>query len=266
MKFFACVLALCAFCFGADIKPDLKIGDNEIFVISLLDAEVNVNLLVPKSKEDKELIEKTYQNTEKGRRLQNVVLVKNPNFTLLIDSGLLSTISKLKGELKLRGVEAKQITHVAISHAHPDHIGGVGEQGATFSKAKLLIAKPEVDYWLSENDELTKKRLNLYKNRIEYYKPNEEIIKGSNILPIFIPGHTPGMTIFNFNDEFYDIADMIYAYDIQIKNPQIAHVYDVDRDSAIKNRTLMLNKLLNSKIKVIGTHLPYSTPKPLEAK
>ena len=247
------------------IKPDLKIGDNEIYVISLLEASVDPDLLVPENTDDEQLIEQTYsKDTEPS--LYNVLLVKNPDFIMLIDTGLSSTISKLKAELRKRGVKPEQITQVAISHGHPDHIGGLGEAGATFANATLLINEAEYKYWMKRGDEKTKKRLNMYKNRLSFYIDGENLVtKNSNIKPIFVPGHTPGMTIFNFNDEFYDIADMIYAFDVQIKRPEIAHIYDIDKKSAVAERKKILEVFKkNPDIKVMGTHFPYSEPEPLE--
>ena len=247
------------------IKPDLKIGDNEIYVISLLEASVDPDLLVPENTDDEQLIEQTYsKDTEPS--LYNVLLVKNPDFIMLIDTGLSSTISKLKAELRKRGVKPEQITQVAISHGHPDHIGGLGEAGATFANATLLINEAEYKYWMKRGDEKTKKRLNMYKNRLSFYIDGENLVtKNSNIKPIFVPGHTPGMTIFNFNDEFYDIADMIYAFDVQIKRPEIAHIYDIDKKSAVAERKKILEIFKkNPNIKVMGTHFPYSEPEPLE--
>lgn len=247
------------------IEPDLKIGKNEIYVISLLEASVDPALLVPENASDEKFIEQTYSKDTEPR-LYNVVLVKNPNFNLLIDTGLSSTISKLKAELGKRGVRPEQVTQVAVSHGHPDHIGGLGEAGATFANAALLINKAEYEYWMKRGDEKTKKRLNMYKNRLSFYINGQELVtKNSKIKPIFVPGHTPGMTIFNFNDEFYDIADMIYAYDAQIKRPEIAHIYDVDKKSAVLQRKKILEVFKkNPNIKVMGTHFPYSEPEPLE--
>lgn len=247
------------------IEPDLKIGNNEIYVISLLEASVDPALLVPENASDEKFIEQTYSKDTEPR-LYNVVLVKNPNFTLLIDTGLSSTISKLKAELNKRGVKADQVTQVAVSHAHPDHIGGLGEAGATFTNASLLINKAEYEYWMKRGDEKTKKRLNMYKNRLTFYTNGQNLVtKNSGIKPVSAPGHTPGFTIFNFNDEFYDIADMIYAYDAQIKRPEIAHIYDVDKKSAVLQRQKILDLFKkNPNIKVIGTHFPYSEPEPLE--
>ena len=247
------------------IKPDLKIGDNEIYVISLLEASVDPDLLVPENTDDEQLIGQTYsKDTEPS--LYNVLLVKNPDFIMLIDTGLSSTISKLKSELKKRGVKPEQITQVAVSHGHPDHIGGLGEAGATFANATLLINEAEYKYWMKRGDEKTKKRLNMYKNRLSFYMNGENLVtKNSNIKPIFVPGHTPGMTIFNFNDEFYDIADMIYAFDVQIGRPEIAHIYDIDKKSAMAERKKILEIFKkNPNIKVIGTHFPYSEPEPLK--
>lgn len=247
------------------IEPDLKIGDNEIFVISLLEADVDPKLLVPANDSDKKLIADTYSKATEPR-LYNVVLVKNPSFTMLIDTGLSSTTSKLTAELRKRGVRPDQVTQVAVSHGHPDHIGGLGEAGATFANATLMINKDEYNYWMEKGDERTKKRLKLYKSRLAFYTNGHELVtKGSQIKPIFVPGHTPGMTIFNFNDEFYDIADMIYAFDVQIKHPEIAHVYDVNKKEAIAQRKKILGLFKrNPQLMVMGTHFPYSDIQPLE--
>lgn len=263
--FLAALFFTLSFANQSTIKPDLKISDNEIYVISLLEALVDPNLLVPTNNSDEKLIADTYSKDTEPR-MYNVVLVKNPNFNLLIDTGLSSTISKLISELKKRDVKPEQITQVAISHGHPDHIGGLGETGATFANATLLINKDEYEYWMKRGDEKTKKRINMYKNRLSFYMNGQDLVtKNSKIKPIFVPGHTPGMTIFNFNDEFYDIADMIYAYDAQIKRPEIAHIYDVDKKAAIMQRKKILELFKkNPDIKVIGTHFPYSEPELLE--
>lgn len=53
--------------------------------------------MIPQNDEDKNFIEKTREKIKRNEH--NVVLIKNPNFNALIDTGFLDTIDTLKRKI-----------------------------------------------------------------------------------------------------------------------------------------------------------------------
>lgn len=94
---------------------------------------------MPQSDEDKNFIEKT--RTKIKRNEHNIALIKNPNFNALIDTGFLDTIDTLKEKLHTHKTDFKDITHIILTRAHPDHIGTLMSEENLFPKAQILIDK-----------------------------------------------------------------------------------------------------------------------------
>lgn len=240
------------------IKPSLSVVNNEIFIISLFDRGINKNILNPQNEEEQKKIDELYNADNANRTLGNVILVKNPNFNLLINTGDRSTFSKLKMELEKRDIKPADITHIALSNAHSSNIGGLGEIYKNFKNAILLINQDELEYWQKEGDELTKKRLEFYKGKINFLVTDTEIIKNSSIKAIVLGGHTPGTTIFSFNDEFYDLGDLIYSFDVQLRFSNMGDKFDIYPTKAIEVRQKIIEFLKENKKKFIGFYAPES--------
>ena len=240
------------------IKADLTIANNEIFIISLFDREINKDILSTDDESEQRKIDELYNADLANRALGNVVLVKNPNFNLLINTGDRSVFNRLKAELEKRDTKIADITHIALCNAYSDNIGGLGKIYKKFKNATLLMDKNEYNYWQKEGDELSKKRLEFYKNKLEFFENGAEIIKNSGIKPIDAKGNTPGSVIFSFNDEFFDICDLIYSFDIQLLNPNIGSKYDIDATKANESRNQIITLLKENKKKFIGFYAPES--------
>lgn len=263
MKYFlGVILAICAV-FGAQIKPsqikpNLLVGDSQVFVISLFDRAVSKELLTPTDEDEQRQINLLYSSDRANTTTGNVILVKNPKFNLLINVGDKGLLDRLKFELKLRGLKPKDITHVALSNGYVYSMGGLGEVGKSFMNATLLIDKNEYEYWLEEGDAMTKKRLHFYKNKISFLANETEIIKDSLIKSIIIPGRTPGMSIFSFNDEYYYIGDLIYSFDIELNFTKVTDVFDMDEEKSSKIKEKLLNFFKEKNKKFVGYYAPES--------
>lgn len=46
---------------------------------------------------------------------------------ILVDAGSLGSLSSIRGGLKALGLTPEQVARVVVTHAHPDHSGGLGE-------------------------------------------------------------------------------------------------------------------------------------------
>lgn len=260
MRFF--ILLTMALSLSLAATYHTKMADTEVYVISLKTGPAPVSRLIAKNNKEKKLIEDYAKNPRDNEH--NVMLLKNAKFTALVDTGYPDTTSKLKDELKKIGVEFKDITHIIITHAHPDHIGGIlNKNKNNFPKARLLIDEKEYDYWLGANNESTKKALQVFKEKSFFQKDtalfdSELIIKA---LPAY--GHTPGhnlISLENGKDKLVFIADLIHVYDVQVKNPKIAIEFDSDPQEAIKTRQQFLKEFKKNKVKITGVHLPFTEP------
>lgn len=89
------------------------------------------------------------------------------------------------------------------------------------------------------------------------------IFPNSGIKAIPAYGHTPGHNLIMLNDNLVFWGDLIHAYDVQMQSPKIAVKFDVNEEQAIQTREKFLKEFKRKKIKVVGTHVPFSEPRTL---
>ena len=82
------------------------------------------------------------------------VLVNTGKELVLFDSGNgvrgQPATGHLAAEMKAAGIEPEQIDVVVITHCHPDHIGGLMNEGTPLApKARYVIGEAEYQFWSS---------------------------------------------------------------------------------------------------------------------
>ncbi len=194
----------------------------------------------------------------------NTFLVRMPGKTILVDTGY---GRNLFDNLKSFGVTPEQIDVILLTHMHGDHIGGMLKDGqATFSKAEVYLAKPEHDYWMSDEakNPNARKVIETYQSKLHLFQP-AEIDKKPNALftgmqAVASYGHTPGHTSFmvvSGKDKFLIWGDLTHAMAIQITYPQVAMTYDVNPDMAIASRKKVLEYVAQNNIPIAGMHIAF---------
>jgi len=106
--------------------------------------------------------------TDGARKVASTVaLVQGKDSILIVDPGMVANKSLIKNSLKKHNVSVDAVTHVFISHHHPDHTINIG----LFPNAEVI------DFWAK------------YKNDVwEDHPNNYEIAPGITVMKT--PGHT----------------------------------------------------------------------------
>lgn len=89
----------------------------------------------------------------------------------------------LVSQLESLGVKLNDITYVAMSHTHGDHVGNA----RAFTKSKILMQKLEYEFAMNT----TPKPLNENQN-VEMLTGDRDVFGDGSVTIISTPGHTPG--------------------------------------------------------------------------
>ncbi len=208
----------------------------------------------------------------------NVLLVKNSERTVLIDTGSGmthgSSVGKIVKHLAAAGIAKEDITEIVLTHAHHDHIGGIVDEADafTFPNAQIFIAKEEYDFWMADKPDFSKgshnemaefqmmfakKHIELAKPRLQFFKDNDELFGFLKLR--LAPGHTPGhtiITVFSEGEELVHFAD-IFQHIILLGRPEWGNRIDVDFDMAVQSRKELGAHWAVSKTFTFGDHLPF---------
>ena len=206
----------------------------------------------------------------------NAFVIKSPGRTMLVDAGPRDmfgpTCGKLPEGLAEAGVAAADISHIMLTHMHPDHIAGAitADGEAVFTNATLLVNDDELAFWgraesfgdenMDQWQQVAKTVLGAYGERVETFASNADL--GGGVTSVALPGHTPGHSGFRVddgNDSLIMVCDIVHAPDLQIADPEIAIAFDVDPDTARQTRKQTLDMIASDGNRLTGGHL--MTPK-----
>ncbi|PQA93944.1 MBL fold metallo-hydrolase [Chryseobacterium shigense] len=264
----------------------IKLGELELFILT--DGyihEKNVDTFSPRADvpQLKAMLRGHFRPDDYINMAMNLMLVKTKDRLVLLDAGMGIFADERTGfllkSLQKAGFYPKDITDVFISHAHPDHIGGVVDQqnNLIFPNAHLYISKIEHDFWLQAS-------LKDFKNSFLKTQPeflNQVIPPIQNILKTIrpklrfydfkntlydhfgfqlAPGHTPGLTIMTISsgdEKLLYMADLIHSDVILFPHPNWGFSGDTDLDIATESRKKLLLQLAETKTKAFAYHLPW---------
>jgi glyoxylase-like metal-dependent hydrolase (beta-lactamase superfamily II) len=184
----------------------------------------------------------------------DALLVKTGDKVVLIDTGVGGA---LQGSLKLAKVKPAAVTDILITHAHPDHIGGLVIKGAlAFPNAKIRMASAEWS-WLqgqAQNADIVK----VITPQVEAFEPGAEVVPG--ITAVDLKGHTPGHSgyeIVSGNSRLLDFGDTAHSSIISLAKPTWHISFDTDGDQGEQNRIDELAKLAKSQETIFAPHFPF---------
>ena len=202
----------------------------------------------------------------------NNFLFRRGAATVLIDAGagntMQPTLGKLPANLQAEGIDPADISHIVLTHLHPDHANGlVNDAGeAIYPNAEILVHEQELDFWMAENSgsepEGIKRvrasnRINLkpYCDRVRPMRDGDEMLGCTALLA---PGHSPGHTCWRIaagRDAFIAWGDLVHFSAIQISHPSAAVKYDLDPDLARRSRLRMFDMIAAEGLAIAGAHV-----------
>ena len=193
---------------------------------------------------------------------------------ILVDTGagdFFETTGRLSTNLGKAGVDPTEIDIVIITHAHPDHIGGLLNQVGkpTYPNARVYTMKKEWDFWLAEDalekapgfDEsiqLAHKVFDTIGDRFIFIQPDNELVHGIQVLAAF--GHTPGhiaIEAMSSNESVIYLSDAVF-HPVHIEHPDWLPdtMFIFDTVQFKETALSLLTRALAKNALVIGMHFP----------
>jgi glyoxylase-like metal-dependent hydrolase (beta-lactamase superfamily II) len=206
-------------------------------------------------------------------------LVNTGKELILIDAGAGTwfgggALGRLVVSLRSAGYSPEQVDRVLVTHLHSDHIGGLTTQDGqrVFPNADIFVAKAESDFWLSP--EIAAKAP---KDTQPFFQAAQAISApylkagkwhtfsdsdglGNGVRVIFLHGHTPGHTGYEFSSQGQKIlfwGDTIHEQLVQLSHADVTVVFDIDHAAAAAMRKQAFPTLASEAALIAGPHMPF---------
>ncbi|GHD51979.1 MBL fold metallo-hydrolase [Thalassobaculum fulvum] len=200
------------------------------------------------------------------------VLVNTGNELILFDTGngagRRPNAGALRATLGAAGYTPEQIDVVVLTHFHPDHIGGLMEDGApAFANARYVTGAEEYNFW-SPPEKATGKTERVGKlvqsnvvplaEKTTFLEDNQAVVSG--ITAVDAGGHTPGHLAFHVESEGKRLmitADTANHYVVSLQRPDWEVSFDMNKKKAAEARKEIFGMIAADKIPFTGYHMPF---------
>lgn len=226
--------------------------------------------------EVKAFLEAHFLSTETNYSHTNHLVIEIGDAVVLVDVGsgnrFLPTAGRLFDNLDAAGIDAGAITHVVITHAHPDHVWGVRDDfdEAILPDAQYFIGGAEMDYWLTDDlvnqvpAEMQQFVLGAVNSLTVDGADWQRVTDGQEIVPgvrmIDTPGHTPGhmsVVVDSGGQQLIALGDSMSHAWTNFAHPGWYNEFDMDGAVTVATRTRLLDMAAADRMAVLGYHFPF---------
>lgn len=215
------------------------------------------------------------QDSERLTPECNLALYRDGTNTVLFDVGsgpdFMPTAGTIVDSLNAIGLAPEDITHVLFTHAHPDHIWGLLDDfdEPLFYEASYMMGRAEWDYWWNPETVNTigdaraafavgaKRRMEAIEDAVMLFDDGDEVLPG--IAAVSTPGHTPGHMAFEVRqgtEAALIVGDAIGNHHVAFAKPGWESGSDQDGITAATTRQMLLDRLSQEQLALVGFHLP----------
>ena len=182
-------------------------------------------------------------------------LVRGGDECLLIDTGAADAwrpgLGRLPAALDEAGVGRGEVTTLALTHPHVDHVSGLvdGDGGLAFPNAARIFVAVEDLMAVRGNP-----RLIPVLPRLMPLEQGDGLIRG--VTAINAPGHTAGHMAYLVGGRLLIWGDLVHHAAIQFPRPEIGWRHDDDPATARASRRALMEQAVEAGWLVAGAHLP----------
>ena len=199
-------------------------------------------------------------------------MIEGRGVRALVDVGCGDTmgpaLGKLPENLVAAGKSLDSITHVLLTHIHPDHSNGLIDGAGNAYYPNAEIAVQDIEYRFGVERDLSeakyeRQRENMVRAKasvVPYAKQITRIADGEflpGILAQMSPGHTAGHSVWIVEGGGESVmiwGDTLHMPFLQLQRPDIGFVFDADPQQAAKSRLQLLDQTSADGTRVAGMH------------
>ncbi len=217
-----------------------------------------------------------YLPTDKGYAHTNHLYIEIGDAKVLVDVGsgsrFFETTGRLMANMEAAGIDPQGITHVVMTHAHPDHILGIRDDfdEAIIPEAAYTLGQIEHDYWMQDDlvNQVPEERQqfvlaavnSINADGVEWIMAQDghEVVPGVTMM--HTPGHTPGhmsVRLESGGKTLIALGDCLTNAHASFARPDWLLARDQDQPMAADTRKKVLGMAADERIAVLGYHFPF---------